>query len=197
MAEPTPAKRQQFYTPQVLWRLFLIGALLPHFWTLMMVLRDFGWLTARSNAWDALGVGAYALLYALLDSLLLFLLLLVLSPLLPSAWGYKKALLLSAAALLASSWGLLGQLYFTLEVQFPAAFITWLANAAHPLRLLYLLILLLVAATIVVAFSLLLFCPKAADRFQSLLNPLTTLSFVYLCLDLGALIVVLVRNLLL
>lgn len=195
MAEPTPKQFQRFYTPSTLWRLFLICALLPHFWTLMMLLRDFSWLSERSNTWDAFSVGAYALLYALVDSLLLFALLLVISLLIHPAWGDKKALLLSATALVTSVWGLLGQLYFTLGSQIPAGIITWLANTAHPLRLLYLTIFIAVTATLSVALFPLLYSKKAGNLFKSIRHPLTTLSFAYLCLDLVALVVVVIRNL--
>ncbi len=195
MSHPVPARSHRFTQPANLWRLFLVCALLPHFWTLLMALRDYGWLSARSSVWDAIGVAAYGLLFALLDSLLLFALMLLLSPLVRRPTVQDKTTVLSAIALLTAAWGLLGQLYFVFGSQFPAAVINLLAGFDHPLQTLYLALLLPAGASLLLAVLLLRRRPKLAARFESMLGPLSILSFVYLCLDLAAMVVVVARNL--
>ena len=81
------------YTRQGLWTLFLMCALPLHIWTLILAFRDLPWLTDRTNAWDAFGVMAYGLIFALAESILLFLVFLVLAAQYES-WGLPFSVLL-------------------------------------------------------------------------------------------------------
>ena len=62
----------QRYTRQGLWSLFLMCAFPLHAWTLILAFRDISWLTDRTNAWDAVGVTSYGLVFAFVESMVLF-----------------------------------------------------------------------------------------------------------------------------
>ena len=61
------------YSRQGLWSLFLTCAFPLHFWTLILVFRDISWLTDRTNAWDAIGVASYGMIFAFTESVVIFL----------------------------------------------------------------------------------------------------------------------------
>lgn len=179
-----------------LWTLFAISAFPPHLWTLVLFFRDFSWLSERSNSWDALGVGAYGLLFAAIESLLVFIGGLLLGLLIHPTWSTKRRiLLLSVLILLTAGWGILGQLYFLWGGRAPEALVTYLASTAHPLRLLYIFLALLIAPSIVIPVFLLLRSEKALQIAASLVERLTLLSGLYLSLDAAALAIVVIRNL--
>src|SRR5512143_2388513 len=74
------------YSRQGLWSLFLMCALPLHAWTLILAFRDLSWLTDRTNAWDAVGVLSYGLLFALVESVLLFGMVVLLGLIVPRRW---------------------------------------------------------------------------------------------------------------
>ena len=76
----------QRYSRQGLWFLFLISAFPIHFWTLILVFRDISWLTERTNAWDAIGVASYGMVFAFVESVVIFLVLALLGLLTPKQW---------------------------------------------------------------------------------------------------------------
>lgn len=178
------------------WTLFAMAAFPLHLWTLIQIFRDVNWLSQRSNSWDAVGVGAYGLLFALLESLFVFIIMLLLGLLVHPNWGKeRRAALLSIGVLLVATWAMINQLFFIQGWGVPLGLTEFLAATAHPLRWLYAIVFALVLPSITLPFYLLLRYEKALQTSQELIDRLTLLSSLYLLLDAGALVVVVVRNL--
>ena len=56
-----------------LFKLFLLIAFPIHVWSIYQTFNNAAWVASRTRWWDALGYGAYAQMYALIESILLFL----------------------------------------------------------------------------------------------------------------------------
>ncbi len=186
----------QRYSKQGLWSLFLMCAFPLHFWTLILVFRDIQWMTERTNFWDALGVASYAMVFAFLESLLLFLILTLLGFLVPPRWTRETRIaLLSVLYLILSIWAMFSQLYFLTEVQIPGWFISLMVQIGHPVRILYVLALILVTPTLALPAWFALHSEKFLKSVNSLVERLSLLSGLYLFFDVVGLIIVIVRNL--
>src|SRR5512141_2477039 len=91
-----------------------------HAWTLILAFRDISWLTDRTNAWDAVGVTSYGLVFAFVESLVLFALMVLLGYVVSGRWQpERRVALLSLLALLASLWAMIGQLFFLIGPTLP------------------------------------------------------------------------------
>ena len=184
------------YSKQGLWSLFLICAFPLQLWTLLLAFRDLSWLTDRTNAWDAIGVPSYGVVFAFLESLIVFLAFVVLGFLIAKRWSQETRLaLLSILALVLSLWAIVGQLYFLLNISLPEPLIRFFLQASHPLRVLYLTILAIVAPTILVPAWLVLRSDKALRFTQGMIERLSLLTSIYLFLDVVGLVIVIIRNL--
>jgi hypothetical protein len=143
----------KYYQKKGLWLLFSATAFLIHVWAILLIFQDLSWLAERTNMWDAIGVGAYGLVLALVESVFLFLI-----------------------------------------VSVPASLIQALANTAHPLRILYLI------ALVIVGFSVLLpvFAQLKSDKFSQMtcefFDRLAMLVVLYLVLDFVSILVIIIRN---
>ena len=137
------------YSKQGLWSLFLISAFPLHIWTLILALRDFSWVSARTNSWDAMGVISYGLLFAFIESIVVFLVVILLGFLIPKVWDEnRRNTLLGLLVLITSLWAMVSYLYFLMQVAVSGNFINFVAGLAHPLRFLYAIIISLVGLTI-------------------------------------------------
>ena len=184
------------YTKKTLWILFSICATPVHIWTFILFFNDFAWVAERTNAWDAVGVGAYGLVIALLESLFLLLCILTLSLLLPKSLVESQTItLLGTLAFLASLWAIAGQLYFFLEIQLPPTLVLAISRNPHPLRILYGALFVLITITLLVPVALILKSDKTAARLLGFYERLTTLTALYLFLDFCGLVIVIIRNL--
>jgi hypothetical protein len=179
-----------------LWTLFAISAFPPHVWTLILFLRDFGWIGERSNAWDAFGVAAYSLLFAFIETLLIFAGVLLLGLLIHPTWGTNRRIhLLGVLVLITAVWGIAGQLYFLWGGGVPAWLAEFLTSTGHPLRTIYILLALLIVPTVIVPVYFLLRSDKAVKLSAALIERLALLSALYLFLDVVAVAIVVIRNL--
>jgi hypothetical protein len=185
-----------WYSRQGLWSLFLVCAFPLHVWTILLAFRDFSWVAERTQPWDAIGVLAYALVFAFVESLVVFLVAVLLGFLLPRRWEPgKRIALLSILVLVTSVWAMLGQLFFLWNLSLPSAAIQLLAQNAHPLRVLYAGFLVLVVPTVLVPIYLVLRSEGTTRVILNLVDRLSTLSSIYLFLDAASLVVVVIRNL--
>jgi hypothetical protein len=183
------------YTRQGLWNLFLMCALPLHIWTLILAFRDLSWLTDRTNAWDAVGVLCYGLLFALVESILLFVVTALLGLLVPPRWDIKRRIgLLSVLVLLLSVWSMLEQLYFLAEVRLPGSFIGALVRSQHPFIVLNAVILALLIATFLAPAIALVRSERAVGIVNGLIDRLSLLATLYLLFDVVAVVVVVIRN---
>jgi len=180
---------------QNLWMLFLTSAFPIHVWAILLVLQDFSWVAERNNSWDAIGVGAYGLLVAFVESIFVFLIALALGFLLPRQWDEKKRLVaLSSMIFVVAAAAILNQLYFLMNWSLPAALLQFLYQRTHPLWYLYGTCL----AIAFLAVALPLYFSATTDKFVdsafNIIDRLSLLTTLYLLLDLGSLIVVITRN---
>ncbi|HET6847017.1 MAG TPA: hypothetical protein VFH29_09295, partial [Anaerolineales bacterium] len=136
------------YTRGGLWSLFLMSALLQHAWTIILAFNDLGWLTDRTNAWDAIGVLCYGLLFALIESAVLFLVFAILGFLLPRRWEPERRIAaLGCLVLVLSLWAIISQWFFLAGIQVPDAIVRILIASGHPLWVIYGALLIIVPAS--------------------------------------------------
>ena len=183
------------YSKSGLWLLFLTTAFPIHLWTIILVLRDFSWVSERTNAWDAVGVAAYGMVFAFVESVIVFAVIVLLGFLLPLQWEENKRLsFLSLLIFIVALWAILGQLYFLLGLSLPTSLIQLLASSSHPLRLLYGGLFLLVLLSVFVPVYLFLRSDKVYHSIHNLIERLAVLSSMYLVFDVIGLIIIVIRN---
>ena len=186
---------KELFTKKTLWILFSVCATPIHIWTFILFFNDFAWVAERTDAWDAVGVGSYGLVIALVESVFVLLCTLVLSLLLPKKLPEaKKIATLGTLAIMASLWSIVGQLYFLLEINLPAGLIIAISRNPHPLWILYGGLGFIVAITILVPIVLILRLEKTAAALLNFFERLTTLTALYIFLDICALVIVIIRN---
>ena len=184
------------YTRQGLWSLFLMCALPLHAWTLVLAFRDLSWLTDRTNAWDAIGVLCYGLLFAFIESVAVFLIACLLGFLTPWRWEPKRRIsVLTIAVLVMALWAMVTQLFFMTNARVPGAIIALLVGSGHPARLLYAGVLALVGASFLIPGVLVVRSGGESGFMTGLIDRLGLLSTFYLVFDAAALVIVLIRNL--
>lgn len=186
----------QRYSRQGLWTLFLMCAFPLHFWTLILAFRDVSWVTERTNAWDAIGVVSYGLIFALVESAIIFLLVTLLGLLLPKSWDSDRRIsLLAFLILITAVWAMISQLLFLWNVSLPAQAIEYLRHSDHPLRITYAACLMVITPTVLLPAYSLVRTNKAVTVMQNLIERLSLLTMFYLVFDLLGGIIILVRNL--
>lgn len=186
----------QRYTRQGLGSLFLTCAFPLHLWTLILVFRDIAWVTERTNMWDAIGVAAYGLLFAFLESLVIFLVVALLGFITPWGWpSDRRIAFLGLIILIASAWGMISQLLFLWNVSLPAGAVQFLRESAHPLRILYAASLAIVAPTVLLPVYFFIRSEKSVVFMQNMMERISLLTMLYLVFDLLGLVIVIIRNL--
>jgi hypothetical protein len=185
----------QKYSRQGLLSLFLTCVFPLHVWALIMVFRDVSWIAARTNAWDALGVASYAMVFALTESVLLFLLAALMGFLIPRGWQPDRRIaFLGLLVLILSLWGMISQLLSLWNVSLPAQIIQFLRSSGHPVRFLYAGWLAIVTPTVLLPVYLFIKSGKAVAFMQNVMERLALLAALYLVFDLLGLIIVVIRN---
>ena len=183
------------YTRQGLWSLFLMCALPQHAWTLVLAFRDLDWLTNRTNAWDAVGVLCYGLLFAFVESVLLFVVAALLGLLLPKRWEpARRTALLGVWVLVLSVWAMLAQLFFLTGARVPDWVLSLLVRSGHPLWVIYGVLLVVVGATFVLPGWAVMGPGRGVRVVGGLIDRLGLLAMFYLFFDVVALVVVVIRN---
>lgn len=185
----------KYYSKRDLWLLFSAAAFPSHVWALILIFRDLSWVAERTNMSDAIGVGAYGLVIALLDSIFAFLLTILLGFLVSTKWKQSRRIsLIGTLVFIVSIWAILSQLYFLTGYSFPPTWIQVLANTTRPLRILYAL------SFCVATFSV--FLPVYGQLKFDKLNAATCefferislLVMLYLGLDIISIIIIIIRN---
>lgn len=186
---------KNFYSRQGLWTLFLMTALPLHIWTFILAFRDFEWISTRTNSWDAVGVVAYGLIIALIESAILFLGMTLLGLFVSGKWEERRRIaLMSAVVILLSLWSIFNQSYFLAGMSTPA----WLANfviaTGRPLVALYAMALFFTSLSFALPAYLILSSDKALGFMTELMDRLSLLMMLYLFFDVAALVIVVIRN---
>jgi len=175
--------------------LFLTCAFPLHAWTIILVLRDVSWVSERTNVWDAIGLGAYALIFAFVESLIVFGVFALFGFLTPIQWTVDKRIaFLSLIVLILSAWGIISQLLFLWNVSLPASAIQFLAQSGHPVRIMYAASLAIVLPSVGVPVYFFLRSDRLFHSIQDLSERLSLLTVLYLFFDLAGLVIILIRN---
>jgi hypothetical protein len=186
----------QRYSKQGLWSLFLICAFPLHLWTLILAFRDISWVTERTNAWDAIGVVSYGLIFAFVESVVIFLIFALLGLLTPKQWeSDRRITFLAFLVLITSVWGMISQLLFLWNVSLPEQAIEFLRRSNHPLRIMYAACLIVVTPTVLLPAYSFIRSKKAVTVMQNLMERLALLTSFYLFFDVLGLIIIIIRNL--
>jgi hypothetical protein len=166
-----------------------------HVWTFILVFKDFSWISERTNSWDAFGVGAYGLLIAFVESSFIFVCVLILSLILPKSWPVvRKVTTMGILVLLVAVWAIAGQLYFLLGITLPNVMVAAIARNPHPLWIIYGGLFLVISTSIVLPVYGNLKLVKIGNGLWNFFERLTTLTSLYMFLDICSLIIVIIRN---
>ena len=185
----------KYYSKQGLWLLFLICALPLHIWTLFLGFRDFDWVTARTNSWDAVGVVSYGLIFTFFESLIIFAITTLLGLLVSKKWDEKKRLaLMGTLVIVLSLWSIFNQTYFIRAVQLSEQFISFYIGTGRPLVALYITALLFVSISFALPTYAILTSSKVEKSIFEGFDRLSTLMILYLVFDVAALFIILFRN---
>lgn len=184
------------YSRSGLWLLFLSIAFPIHLWTIILVFRDFSWVAERTNAWDAVGVAAYGMIFAFIESVFVFAIIVLVGFVLPKQWDENKRIaFLSLLVFLVALWAIIGQLYFMLNIDLPSGLIMFLVRSGHPLRWIYAGLFILVSLTVIFPVYLFIRSEGVYRSIYNFIDRLAVLSAIYLVFDGISLVVILARNL--
>jgi len=186
---------QNRYSAGGLWSLFLICAFPLHAWAILLSLRDFSWVSERTNTWDAVGVISYALVFAFVESIIIFIMFTLAGWLISTKWDEPHRItLLGALMLVLASWSIFNQSHFIWGASLPGIVRQWALASEHPVRIIYLYLLVLVGLTALVPTLLILKKQVVFRLFQSLFERIAILTSFYLVFDLIGLMIVVTRN---
>ncbi len=185
----------QKYSMRGLWSLFLTCAFPLHLWTIIMVFRDLSWVAERTNAWDAVGVAAYGMIFAFVESVFIFVIVALLGLFTPRSWTQERRIgFLSLLVLLVSLWAIFSQLFFLWNMSLPDVIAQFLRRSGHPFRFIYAGALGVVVLTVLVPIYFFARSTKAVAVMQDLVERFSSVSTFYLFFDLLGLIIVIFRN---
>jgi len=192
--EPSRYRIIRFSAPG-LWKLFTSAGLITHVWAFVLILQDYSWLVERSNAWGAVGVGAYGLVTALVESILVFFVLILIGFVLPKAWSEAKRLaVLAVTVWVVSLFAIANQLYFLLGKPFPMSVLQILAASEHPLWFLYGSAIGFAFSVILTLYIAILKSNKVVEWVSAAADRVSTLMALYLFIDFISLVIVIIRN---
>lgn len=164
-------------------KLFLVCSFPIHVWAYINLFNDMPAILLEMGIWRILGVSAYVLLFALLESLSVFGLIFIVAILLPERIFGLKILHLGSIFVIASAIPVLFvHLYDELDVNV-ISFANWTA--------LWVLVALFI-------FGIVIYWLKMSETgqgiFQAAIDRLVVLSLVYISFDLLGLFVIIMRN---
>lgn len=173
-----------------------MSALPLHVWTIILALRDFDWVSVRTNSWDAVGVIAYGLAFAMIESLVVVIGAIVLGFLVSRKWEEKRRVaLMSVLVIILSLWSIFNQSYFLNEMSPPAWLAEFIFRTGRPVVALYVLALILTSLSFAIPTYFIVRSDKFLRILQEGIDRLSLLMTLYLVFDIAALVIILVRNL--
>lgn len=177
------------------WKLFLFSVFLFHLWTFYLVFRDVPWVIDRFGVWDAVGLTAYALMFVLVECIGIFIFFLVINIFIPDRFEQKQRLsIYSAMILMVWLWSVLGQIYFLDPARINPIFVLLAGNSNRPLLMIYFILIPLVAGSTFLALFPFVKKPQLAVKFTDIIDRISTLSILYLFLDVVGIFIVIFRN---
>lgn len=176
---------------QDLFKLFAVTAFPIHFWAYVAWLRDFQIIAKRTDAWDALGVGAYASVYAFFESVVIFLAIYLLFIIVVLIWRvisrsdgpHFEFVIPQLSA------GILALAVVAIVERFQAIYKIPIADSLWNAAMLVLLVLLVFLSTVLIRRK-----DKVRRAMVWFINSVVVLSSLYLFLDFVALVLVIIRQ---
>ena len=160
-----------------------------------MVFGDFPWLIDQYDLSEAISVWAYALVFALGESLLPFIIMLAIYLLLPKKWKINKRFsLIYITFFVLMFWTVVSQLFALGSYQLPGLYINLMQWSGHPLWVLYGTALVFTGLSILIPLFFWLRSPDFHNKVINVTDRIVILSWLYLILDLGSIIMILYRN---
>lgn len=162
---------------------------------LFLGFRDFDWVTARTNSWDAVGVVAYGLIFTFVESVVIFALVALSGFLVSNKWEEKKRVaLMGVLLIILSLWSIFNQTYFLREMNPSEQLVNFYIGTGRPLIALYATALLFVGLSVSIPTYAILTSSKVEKAILEGFDRLSTLMVLYLVFDVAALIIIIIRN---
>jgi hypothetical protein len=185
-----------------LWQLLLIISFPIQVWSIIQIFNNFEWIANRTYFSDALGYGAYALTFALLDSSITTLpICLIYLPLIYSQGKNKARTIIMSVYFIITGWFIYYKSNMTesQDREFVWNFIREFGDK-YNLRLryetgLFFLFALFIAFTIILPVILIIKFEKAEKFVQNLFERIELLAYVFIFFDLIGVLTVIIRNL--
>jgi len=183
------------YTFASLLQLFLVCAFPIHIWAILMAFRDFSWVAERTRTWDGIGLLAYALIYSLMETVGIFLVVLLVGLFTPKRWeANRRVAFLGCLFLVVAVWGILGQLYSYFGEPVPEPVFHFLVRSGHPVRVMWGVLLPLVALSVGLPAIAIAGRDKVMDGVIGFFERISILSSFYMVLDVASIIIILIRS---
>jgi hypothetical protein len=187
----------QRLTKKELVNLFLVIAFPIHAWSILLVLNDAKWVAERTNSWDVIGYGSYALVVAFFESVFIFLIALMLSFFLPRKWdGNKVVVVLGSLSLVVAAWTILEQAFYFIpeaKIDYFYAFVYYRLNFTLAYVLAALFIGAVIASVLLPVF-LIATSEKVTHAVMVFFERLNLLSTLYISLDVLGFLIIVYRN---
>jgi hypothetical protein len=178
-----------------LWILFSSAGVFTHIWTFILFLRDYSWLSERTNTWDVVAVGAYGLVTAFVETIFIFSILILIGFILPRRWtGQTRLAVLVATIWVLGLFAVANQIYFLLGKPFPRQITNILAASGHPLRFLYLIAFIAALLFFVPVYTAIIKSDRVKGWFTAVAERVATLMAFYLFFDFIGFVIVVIRN---
>lgn len=184
------------YDRKALFLLFTVCAFPLHIWAILMAFRDFAWVAERTYLWDGIGLIAYALTFAFIETVGTFLIVVLAGLLVPRAWeADKRTALIGTLFLVLAAWSILYQVFLLFGSPVPAWGMEFLTRSEHPLRVIWGVALSAVAASVVLPAWSIVFRERAGKLAIDVFERIAVASSLYLVLDALGILVIVIRNL--
>ena len=191
MAEKTQYPRVSF---GYFFKTFLIVTFPLHVWAILMIFRDFEFVSERTEIWDAIGYGSYSLLFTLIESLMLAVIVWLFSLLLPRKWDIQRSLDVTGSIFIILAGASIVDMAFHAfdQARISKQYLYGLAN--YPTQT-----YLLIAGTVLITSAAVFFIILKAQRGEAIISEvferIMLLSYFYLFLDFIGIVIVIIRNL--
>jgi len=178
--------------------LFFIIAFPINTWSIYIFFYNFKWVAERTKAWDAIGYGAYALAFALFESLFVSLIITPVYLLLRKSYDKDTSVaILGITFLIISFWVIFGRVNTSRDTS--ATTFMFEMREKYNLRLRYLyplffLVIGAIAASMTLPPFLILKFTKLKNLVIEILKRLELLSYIYLIMNLISIVIVIIRN---
>ena len=178
------------------WRLFLVASLPLNFWAMIVWFRNFGPIDAEYGTWDAIGLGAYLLTYAIIEIAVVYTFFLLVFMLLPHRVMLPRTFTSFSAIYYLVTLGII-LLQSRAVIELPSIGKLWpmLRIVSRFFSSYYIIIFGFLALAVLAMLAGILFSPKVTAKVEAIMERLYLLAGIYLSFNLVAVIIILIRNL--